>query len=769
MRSPLAPLALAAWLALSSPALGQDTTPEPPPAVPPILGLTVSGGVSLGSFEAGYLYYLFETLKLNPGLAEPRIFTGASAGSANALLSFMASCLGKDPRPDLSLFYRTWIPVGLKQLYDEDTVTARALFTQRSLREILEVIGKIWNDGFSTKCEAMLGFSTTRVTAAKVELVKDRVTLARTEAKFVVRVRGRGPGKPPLMTNFVGERELLQRPLLPVEEDSNISFDSLKQVLLASAAFPLAFEPVPVLHCSANPGAEGTRCTPGRAETRLFVDGGVFDNQPLRLAVQLAQQGLLGTGAQRHFSDAPSAEPKKLRDDLLFVYVDPAVEVLPTVDANEGPEDGSTVSYVLYLFEQLVESSRSKELQVLLEDDPDVTKQITATHTYFMPLSDPLYSFFGFFERDLRVHDFYLGMHSAHRWFAEVVKGWRQNASPLYPEVSYTDSNDAALTDSWAPYRCMRAVFDAAESPKVCGKVSHSLRAGIQTSLDRIYARCTELAKKAAGEGKPIPATTHDHCRRAFLGERPPLLPGMKEDKHYEFKPKESALEHELRRLATHGFRFRDMGIPRDRVSEAKRYVAQRIGVLGRALSNQQKRGVYRAALPLGVRLLTQAMAYVPPYATWHIMMGRGLEGGYSGALWDRKVNWLRGTLSLEFDGLLSLVSSGAANALKLTPMIGVEFELLPLSNYQYQTRIGLRAGFGFSTRDKWLAKSCDDDVLCSRVRTEAYVAFILYQLLRLQLGFGVYPPFDRGRHYLTDLGWDYSILPRIGVELDRP
>ena len=61
--------------------------PAPPmPAVPPLLGLTVSGGVSLGSFEAGYLYYLFEALKLNPGLADPRIFTGASAGSVNALL-----------------------------------------------------------------------------------------------------------------------------------------------------------------------------------------------------------------------------------------------------------------------------------------------------------------------------------------------------------------------------------------------------------------------------------------------------------------------------------------------------------------------------------------------------------------------------------------------------------------------------------------------------------------------------------------------------------
>jgi predicted acylesterase/phospholipase RssA len=765
-------LAFVVPLTLASPAFCQESalvTPLEPLAVPPVLGLTVSGGVSLGAFEAGYLYYLFETLKLNPGLAEPRIFTGASAGSANALLSFLSTCSGQDPRPDHSLFYKTWIPVGLKQLYDDTKVSPRALFTQQALRNTLEAIGKVWNQGLPTKCDALLGFSTTRVTAAKVEMIKDRVTLARTEAKFVMHVRGQGPGKPPLMSNYVGERELLQRPLLPVEEDGSISFDSLKQVLLASAAFPMAFEPVPVLHCTAHGGPHGRRCTPDRAEIRLFVDGGVFDNQPLRLAVQLAQQGLVGTGTARTFADTPAPEPKKLRDDLLFVYVDPAVEVLPTVDATLGPEEGSTVAYVFYIFEQLVQSSRSKELQVLLEDDPDVTKQITATHTYFMPLSDPLFSFFGFFEREFRVHDFYLGMHSAHRWFAETVDARSPDAKPLYPELSYTTNKDVELARSWAPYRCMRAAYDGSESMKICNQVPGSLRAGIQTSLDRIYARCAEMVKKAQQEGKSLPPTAHQHCRRAFMGERPPLLPGMTENAHFGFEHNESAMEHELRRLATHGFRFRDMGIPRERSGEAKRYVAQRIGMLVRALADQQKSGVYRAIFPIAGRLLSQAMAYVPPYATWHLMMGRGLEGGYSGALWDRKAKWLRGTLSLELDGLLTLVSQGSSNALKLTPMLGAEFELLPLSDYRYQTRLGVRAGFGFSTFDNFLTQGCRDDVLCSRIRTEAYVAFIMFQLLRLQLGFAVYPPMHWGGENGTHMGWDYSIHPRLGVEIDRP
>jgi predicted acylesterase/phospholipase RssA len=739
--------------------------PASPDSLPPLLGLTVSGGVSLGSFEAGYLYYLFETLKLNPGMAEPRVFTGASAGSANALMSLVASCSGKDPEPDKTLFYQTWIPVGLKELFDPKRVSARGLFTQRVLRERLDDIGKRWREGLSEKCDATLGLSTTRATAAKVELVKDRVTLARTEAKFVVRVRGRGPGKPPVLTNYVGSHELLQRPLLPVQEDGSISYDSLERVLMASAAFPLAFEPVAVAYCTASregqaPG-EIPACTPQKTEVRLFVDGGVFDNQPLRLAVQLAQHGLLGEGKERGFADVPSADRAKLRDDMLFVYVDPSVEALPNVDTRQGPPDGATIPYALYLFEQLVESSRSKELQVLLEDDPDVTKQITATHAYFMPLSDPLYSFFGFFEKDLRVHDFYLGMHSAHRWFDEVVNERRNGMTPSYPEDVYTQDSSEALR-SWAPYRCMRFAFDGVGEKNACKSVTQSVRAGIQTSLDRIYARCAELAHKSYAEGKAVPQTAHAHCRRAFLGEAPPLLQGMRTTEGFEFKRNESGLEHELRRLATHGFVFRDMGVPKDRSFEAIRYVAQRVGVLVRAMADQQDSGVYRAVFPVAGRIASQALAYVPPYATWHVIMARGLEGGYSGARSESRTNWLRGTVALELDGLLTLVSTGSANALKLTPMIGGEVEIPPLTGWQYQTRVGLRGGYGFSTRDHFMAKKCDDGVYCSRARGEVYIALTAYQLLRLQLGFALYPP-------MRGLAWDYAINPRLGIEFDRP
>jgi predicted acylesterase/phospholipase RssA len=731
---------------------------------PPALGLTVSGGVSLGAFEAGYLYYLFETLKLNPHLSDPRIFTGASAGSANALIALMASCSPHELRPDHSMFFSTWIPVGLKELFRPGETTARGLFTRKPLIAALEALEAVWKRGFDARCDATLGLSTTRVTGAKVELVKDRVTLARTEAKFVVRVRGQGLGKPPLVTNYVSGRDFLHRPLLPVERDGSISFDSLERVVLASGAFPLAFEPVSVAHCThahAEDSGDEPVCTPDISEVQLFIDGGVFDNQPLRLAVQLAQHGLVGEGRARRWADQPSATAQELRPDAIFVYVDPAVDVLPNIETDEGPPDDGTIPYALYLLEQLVESSRSKELQVLLEDDPEVKKQITATHTYFMPLSEPLYDFFGFFERDFRVHDFYLGMHSAHRWFTEVVGSLAPDSRVTYPEQVYPRES-AEVAKSWAPHACMRFAFDGAGSKQACDGVSKNLRAGIQTSLDRIYARCAEMAQKAAREGKSAPATSHYHCRQAFLGEVPPQLPGVPGKGGFRFQEDESNMEHELRRLASHGFVFRDLGVPKDRSHQAERYVAKRIAEMVRALSDQQSRGVFRVVLPAAGRLAAQAIAYIPPYSTWHVLMGRGLEAGYSGASPESVVNWLRGTVALDLDGLLTLVSRGSSNALKLTPLLGLEVEIPPLSGWSYQTRVGLRGGFGFSTGDTFASDPCDEDTVCSRAVAEVYGALVAYQLLRVQLAFAALPPM-RGQ------GWDYVIHPRIGVELDRP
>ncbi|MFL5450947.1 MAG: patatin-like phospholipase family protein, partial [Myxococcales bacterium] len=58
----------------------------------PPASITISGGVSLGSYEAGLVYYLVETMRLNPAAATPRVVTGASAGSVNGFMTILQSC-----------------------------------------------------------------------------------------------------------------------------------------------------------------------------------------------------------------------------------------------------------------------------------------------------------------------------------------------------------------------------------------------------------------------------------------------------------------------------------------------------------------------------------------------------------------------------------------------------------------------------------------------------------------------------------------------------
>src|SRR3954462_1669194 len=93
---------LAALLLLASAARSAQ-----PPA-----SITISGGVSLGSYEAGLVYYVVEAMRLNPAAATPRVVTGASAGSVNGFMTILQSCRRPVSDPQGSRFRRGWVPRG---------------------------------------------------------------------------------------------------------------------------------------------------------------------------------------------------------------------------------------------------------------------------------------------------------------------------------------------------------------------------------------------------------------------------------------------------------------------------------------------------------------------------------------------------------------------------------------------------------------------------------------------------------------------------------
>jgi len=88
------------------------------------LSVVISGGISRGDYQAGQVWVLaeylkkvrreretFEALYLHP---DRLVVTGASAGSVNALLlSIDLTTAGAQPVPEESIYFRTWMPLGL--------------------------------------------------------------------------------------------------------------------------------------------------------------------------------------------------------------------------------------------------------------------------------------------------------------------------------------------------------------------------------------------------------------------------------------------------------------------------------------------------------------------------------------------------------------------------------------------------------------------------------------------------------------------------------
>ncbi len=741
------------------PPKGDDAGKERPVPV----SFVVSGGVSLGAYEAGFLHYLVETLKMSPELFDLKIATGASAGSINGLLAMIASCDARQDDAAESLLFRTWADVGFPGLYDPKETTPIALFSRKTMKSVSERIRTRIDAGFPDTCDVVLGVSTTRLSPKREALsARSSLELPRTEEKFVVRMRGKGQGKSPVFENYVDSSYGFPQSLLPLQENP-APFDSLRDLLYASSAFPFAFDPVDLAHCMSNQKNPDAPCTPGTAVRAPFVDGGVFDNQPLGLAARLAGDGLGGTDETKARSRVAFATPFKRKnaqapDDALFVYIDPELTSYPALPgASDAEKMQSATSLTMHYLGMFVESARSKDLVSVLEGSPELREKLVIAAADAPPVSQSLASFFGFFDKNFRVFDFYLGMRAARR-FVDVR---------LAPKVSRLRGARVAVphyedrpTKNLEPYRCIRAVLDQDGSPgDTCRNVSPDLRAALQTSLARLYDRCA----KAKAQGSLDPGESRA-CEKAMRGDEPPrvpYVPAVAAGFHRQ-GASESELSYVVRLLAGYGFVFRDLGLEREKAPRIERAIHEELReVLDAFRSAQPENGPVVGAL--GRTLLGQ-LTYVPASAIVHVGLGPVIEGGASFRLGAGASRFLRATVAIDAGGLSSFSGGGGAYV-TLAPMAGLEAELLPLSGPAVQPRVGVRGGYLFSSVDGFLTETCTepDKRVCSRVTAQIYGALSLFDRLRLQLAFAMLPAVRKGE----DFSW--SILPTGGLQFLWP
>lgn len=773
-----AALLAAALAGAAAPAHGDETSKPPPetpapsptpaaPVGPRPLSLTISGGVSLGSYEAGFLYYALETAKRNPKLFDLRLATGASAGSINALLSVMSACSELDPSPSQSLFYSTWVTVGFRELFVPRDSTALGIFSRRHLSRRVERLEERFRQGLSEACDAVLGVSVTRLEPKGGGQAHNPLSPPRVEERFALRVRGRGPGREPELTNYVDPNYRFGQPMLPENGGRQVAFSSLRDLLYASSAFPIAFPPVRLAHCVSDAGVAGGRgpsCPPAKAERDLFLDGGVFDNQPLRFAARLAGAGLRDAGGATSWEASPSLDAFRLPDRSLFVHFSPDTTDYPLPEASsQGRTYDSALDLVENFFEHFVVTARSKELSVLFEERPELRSRVVPARRHFPTVSGLLAAFFGFFERDFREFDFYLGMYDARRFYADEV---RVLDGPSPPPYAYPEDSAVAAAE-WRPLGCMRAVYDGeGDAARACeGADLANFRALVQTSLDRLYDDCAGLPPSRAAEAQST------HCRRAMGRSAPPRVPGTPGPGwlRRDVAQGESDFAYTLRLLVHHRFHFRDLGVPRDEGQLALRRVRAELGRVVDRLAAAQPRGTSAVVSVLGTPALN-LISYSAPQTLLYGVAGIPIELGVSASFPESRwfPSWLRLDAGLQVRGLATLLSS-EKDFVAPAPFLGLEADLPVLSGSLVQTRVGARAAYVFSTGDAFHIHDCpppDDKPRvgdCSRFGAQAVGVFTFYDRLRLHLLGEWYPALRKRDETL------WSVGPALGLQVAWP
>lgn len=715
----------------------------------------VSGGVSLGSYQAGYLYLAAHARK-RAGRAPAKLYTGASAGSANALIAGIEGCRPLEADPTESLGWKVWIPVGFDQLFVPEETSPVGVFTSREMKKGFDKMADALESGLPRSCDFVLGVTATRLEPLPVDLT-DGLSVPRQEEKFAVRIRGQGEGTPASLTNFVDPYRDVPQPLIPLDGvEPREAFERLSLVLFASGSFPLAFSPTPVPHCLTEPPgnedfipAMEARCE-APTRTDLFVDGGIFDNGPLRFAFDLARRGLRteSSGKMVWRDLTRSARLDRRRSVVArFHYVDPWTRAYPAGDRTEAEaEQGTdTLMYGARLLGRLVASARGKELYNLAERRDELSGKLELSRIHFPAAGDLFFAFFGFFERDLRVFDFYLGMYDAH--VANRRDGLDTEAQPW---------GRGSPPKSWAPFACMLGWFEPGQEDlrSSCeGEDLSNFRKLLQLSMDRLHAHCARL-KPEQLRGLPV----HARCEAAAAGSEPPRLitdaPPLPE--------RMDRANDVLQRLSDLQFAFHDMGLDESESDQIAMRLRRRFVAIANRLDEVQEHGRPHV-IGLAGRYASNGLRYESPEWMVPLLLGSGsLETGLIISPFDHARHLIRLSATAQLRNWSSLFLPGPTDA-GLAAGLGVELLIPPLTTAIAQPSLGARVGYQWGGFDDMGTDECRatpslaDSRSCSQWLVQPFLALGILDVVRLQLNLDIFPEagWSEGlasRHYRLDM-----------------
>ncbi|MCY1023195.1 patatin-like phospholipase family protein [Pyxidicoccus sp. MSG2] len=445
-----------------------DKTKRSPPVV------VVSGGISLGAYQAGFISTLvrFWSLARQKGAdaqlgdPSPRVWTGASAGAVNALLGGLASCdeAFAQPRwsPEESLFWEIWIKRldldGLLPL--EDPARTDHLFSGSYMRETLQRIQvKAKETEFRKDCTFAFGVTVTNLSGRAVPFgeggPESRAHLTRVTEKLAVQVMTHGRGKLAARLPFLQGAKSATWPFIAVDVDEQryypalgtrpredggqeVSVENLLLAPQASGSFPFAFPPVKLNASFFN---EENWEDP---DSLKLVDGGFLNNNPLDLAVRL---GMRWNEKESHSRADPSEKQRFVFDSSRFpiVYMDQDFASLRLRKPwHRKPESNSPLAETYFQYAgNLMSGAQDSVVLDTLEHEPKLSGRIKIPRRTSVLPSEFRFAMMGFFDRRFREHDFFRGMSDA-IWFLATQFSTTRAVELLVPPIENESLQDRA-------------------------------------------------------------------------------------------------------------------------------------------------------------------------------------------------------------------------------------------------------------------------------------------------------------------------------------
>ncbi|RRS31393.1 MAG: hypothetical protein P794_03785 [Epsilonproteobacteria bacterium (ex Lamellibrachia satsuma)] len=360
--------------------------------------MVISGGISLGAYEAGYNWAMIKMLshmhntdkQIRPKL---RSVAGASAGSINALLSAMYWCQKPSEQEhnntiDDNLFYNTWVGLGLDDLMikGKDNENKSTLFTRKILKKKADaIIAHLQEPIYRKECKVPLGFSLTKAKPMIETFQGIEIKNQHFSAPFTLKEK---EGKLQILNKQMPKSSDFYLSIPGIEKDIN----KIVPVLFASSAFPGAFEQVKLNYIYNK-----------KKYSSYFIDGGAYANLPLQLAIELDKRA------------------KK------FLFIDPnnvrGEEYTSTEEETEEMPLGFFHSNGLPLLSSLDIFQSMKLYEAInryFKNDPSYSLILSSRHH---PITGEFLGHFGaFLDKNFRIYDYHVGVYDAIYHLAKTLK-----------------------------------------------------------------------------------------------------------------------------------------------------------------------------------------------------------------------------------------------------------------------------------------------------------------------------------------------------------